>query len=186
MDTHYDLSHSITLIFDDFCIFHFTFYIILHHFTSVLELGNLGRYPLLGLMQWHSLTSDWRQAEIAAQNGTTFQQLSWSFRKRNTFCDGLNHIKSPNLKVIEERVEEWEKGWKETVVISVISVSELLTSKVTAVAVSRGGTAHALPQGFALLLEQQVMATSHSNELSIFTLRVGSNALPWNFIERCR
>ena len=152
MDTHYDLSHSITLIFDDFCIFHFTFYIILHHFTSVLELGNLGRYPLLGLMQWHSLTSDWRQAEIAAQNGTTFQQLSWSFRKRNTFCDGLNHIKSPNLKVIEERVEEWEKGWKETVVISVISVSELLTSKVTAVAVSRGGTAHGFAAGFCALV----------------------------------
>jgi hypothetical protein len=84
MDTHYDLSHSIMLIFDDVCIFHFTFYIILHHFTSVLELGSLGRYPLLGLMQWHPLTSDWRQAEIAAQNGTTFQQLSWSFRKRNT------------------------------------------------------------------------------------------------------
>lgn len=36
----------------------------------------------------------------------------------------------------------------------------------------------ASPQGFVLLLEQQVMATSHSNELSIFTL--------WEAIEAMR
>eukprot|EP00435_Cladocopium_sp_Y103_P067806 s291_g30.t1 len=61
-------------------------------------------YPLLGLMQWHPLASDWRQ-------------------------------------VIEQRVEEWEKGWKETAVRPM-----------------------AVPQGFALLLEQQVMATSLDDE----------------------
>ena len=87
--------------------------------------------------------------------------------------------------MIEERVEEWEKGWKETVVISVISVisvSELLTSKVTAVA-AEAVRPMASPQGFALLLEQQVMATSHSNELSIFTLRVGNGGKQCTSVE---